>query len=319
MFKPVLCNKNLNKEIVMGNATIGMWMYQNGGGDVIESKIVQKLKERDIDVITGLNLKNSYGKNGNLMCNDTKMGDLDLFFTYNAGEQTAFQVYMYKVLSTYVPTINSYEGFEITEDKFQTVHALRNANINTPDFKFCHRDEVWRLKDILRKWGGCMVYKPVDGWGGVGIVKIDSEAGLDMLLPFLNQTNLRHFYVEKYIPNDFTDFRIDIVDGKFIACYGRKAPKTSWKTNITSGGSVFLREPNDELVDLAIRSAKATKLEIAGVDIIYDTQKEEYVVLEVNGIPAFATPEQERLGLDFNDKKIDTIVELIHRTVKEKS
>ena len=38
----------------------------------------------------------------------------------------------------------------------------------------------------------------------------------------------------------------------------------------------------------------------------------------VNGIPAFATPEQEKLGLDFNDKKIDLIVDLIDRkTSKE--
>lgn len=304
---------------MMKNTTIGMWMYQNGGGKEVQDKIISKLKERDIDVVAGLNLKHSYGKNGNIICNDIKMENLDLFFTYNAGEQTAFQVYMYKVLSKYVPTINNYESFEITEDKFQTVHTLRRANINTPDFKFCHRDEVWKLKDILRSWGGCMVYKPIDGWGGVGIVKIDSEVGLDMLLPFLNQTNLRHFYVEKFIPNDFTDYRIDVVDGKFIACYGRKASSTSWKTNVTSGGSVFLREPNDELVDLAIRAAKATKLEIAGVDIIYDSQKEEYVVLEVNGIPAFATPEQEKLGLDFNNKKIEAIVELIDKTIKDKS
>lgn len=302
----------------MAKATIGMWMYQNGGGDKIQEKMIEKLKQRDIDVVHSLNLKYSYGKDGNIICNGIKMEDLDLFFTYNAGEQTVFQVYMYSVISRYIPTINNYDAFVMTEDKFQTVHALRRANINTPDFKFCFRDETWRLKDILKEWGGSMVYKPVDGWGGVGIVKIENEAGLDMLLPFLNQTNLRHFYVEQFIPNDFTDYRLDIVDGKFISCYGRKAPPTSWKTNITGGGSIFLREPNDELVDIALRAAKATDAEIAGVDVIYDTQKEEYVVLEVNGIPAFATPEQEAIGLDFNDKKIDAIVELIDRKIKEK-
>ena len=46
-------------------------------------------------------------------------------------------------------------------------------------------------------------------------------------------------------------------------------------------------------------------VDIGGVDIIYDLEKEQYVVLEVNGIPAFATPEQEKMGLNFNDKKID--------------
>ena len=53
------------------------------------------------------------------------------------------------------------------------------------------------------------------------------------------------------------------------------------------------------------------------MDIIYDMEKEEYVVLEVNGIPAFATPEQEKLGLDFNNKKIDLIVDMIDRKTKQ--
>ena len=58
-------------------------------------------------------------------------------------------------------------------------------------------------------------------------------------------------------------------------------------------------------------------VDIGGVDIIYDLEKEEYVVLEVNGIPAFATPEQEKQGLDFNNKKIDLIVDLIDRKTKK--
>jgi len=46
-------------------------------------------------------------------------------------------------------------------------------------------------------------------------------------------------------------------------------------------------------------------------------EREEYVVLEVNGISAFATPEQEKLGLDFNKKKIDLIVDMIDRKTKK--
>jgi len=68
---------------------------------------------------------------------------------------------------------------------------------------------------------------------------------------------------------------------------------------------------------LALKATKVTGLDIAGVDIIYDRKKEEYIVLEVNGIPAFATPEQEKMGLNFNDKKIDLIVDLIDRKTKK--
>ncbi len=307
----------------MDKRTVGFWLYQNGGGDKIQEKLIQKLNDREIETITGLNLRNAIAKDGDIICQgDCGKGEvivnaLDLFFSYNAGEQTQYQVYLYKALSKVIPTINNFDAFEITEDKFHTSFLLRNHGIETPDYNLCHRDDSHHLTEIMKTWDK-MVYKPTDGWGGMGLTKIENEASLDMLLPFLNQMDIRYFYVEKFIDYDNTDFRIDIVDGKFVSCYGRKAGGKDWRTNISSGGSVFIREPNDAVVDLALKATEVTGLEIAGVDIIYDRNKEEYVVLEVNGIPAFATPEQEQVGLDFNDKKIDLIVDLIDKKTGKK-
>jgi len=295
---------------------IGMWLYSNGGGDAIGKKIIEKLKERDIETLDNLNLRNATARNGNIFHEKTKLNKLDLFFSYNAGEQTQYQVYLYQALSRVIPMINTYDSFALTEDKFHTSFVLRNEGIQTADYRLCHRDDNEELRKTIKKWDK-MVYKPTDGWGGIGLTKIENEANLDMLLPFLNQMDLRYFYVEKFIKYDNTDFRVDIVDGKFVSCYGRKASGTDWRTNITAGGSVFMREANDEIIDVATRAAKACGTDIAGVDIIYDLEKEEYVVLEVNGIPAFATPKQEKMGLDFNDKKIDLIVEMIDRKTKK--
>ena len=297
--------------------TIGMWLYKNGGGEAIGKKIIKKLKERDIDTINDINLRYATAKNGNIVHNGIKLNKLDLFFSYNAGEQTQYQVYLYQALNRVIPMINSYEAFSLTEDKFQTSFLLRQQGIMTPDYRLCHRDDTDELRKIIKKWDK-MVYKPTDGWGGVGLTKIESEANLDMLMPFLNQMDLRYFYVEKFVKYDNTDFRVDIVDGEFVGCYGRKASGTDWRTNITSGGSVFMREANDEVVSIAKKAAKVCGADIAGVDIIYDLEKERYLVLEVNGIPAFATPEQEKMGLDFNDRKIDLIVDMIDRKTKKK-
>jgi len=297
--------------------TIGMWLYKNGGGEAIGKKIIKKLNERDIDVIDDINLRYATAKDKNIVIyNGININELDLFFSYNAGEQTQYQVYLYQALNRVIPMINSYEAFELTEDKFQTSFLLRQNGILTPDYKLCHRDDTSELKKTIKEWDK-MVYKPTDGWGGVGLTKIESEANLDMLMPFLNQMDLRYFYVERFIKYDNTDFRIDIVDGEFVSCYGRKASKTDWRTNITSGGSVFMREPNDEVISIAKKAAKVCGTDIAGIDIIYDLERERYVVLEVNGIPAFATPEQEKMGLNFNDKKIDLIVDMIDRKTKK--
>ncbi|WP_373005117.1 RimK family alpha-L-glutamate ligase [Sulfurimonas sp.] len=299
----------------MSNRKIGMWLYSNSGGDKIGNKIIKKLKERDIDTLNNVNLRHAIANNGNILFEGTKLNKLDLFFSYNAGEQTQYQMYLYQALNRVIPMINSYESFALTEDKFHTSFVLRNKGIQTADYKLCHRDDGHQLKKIIKKWDK-MVYKPTDGWGGVGLTKIESEANLDMLLPFLNQMDLRYFYVEKFIKYDNTDFRVDIVNGEFVSCYGRKASKTDWRTNVTSGGSVFVREANDEIIKIAKKACKACGVDIGGVDIIYDLEKEKYIVLEVNGIPAFATPEQEKMGLNFNDKKIDLIVDLIDKKTK---
>jgi ribosomal protein S6--L-glutamate ligase len=298
------------------NRKIGMWLYTNGGGDKIAKKIIKKLKEREIDVLDNVNLRDAIAKNGHILYGDEKLDKLDLFFSYNAGEQTQYQVFLYQALNRVIPMINSYEAFSLTEDKFQTSFFLKSHGVATPDYKLFHRDDSKRLNETLKKWDK-MIYKPTDGWGGIGLTKIENEANLDMLMPFLNQMDLRFFYVEKFLNYDNTDFRVDIVDGQFVGCYGRKASGNDWRTNVTSGGSVFVREPNDEVIALAKKAAEVCNIDIAGIDIIYDKDKEEYVVLEVNGIPAFATPEQEKMGLNFNDKKIDLIVDLIDKKTKK--
>jgi len=298
--------------------TIGMWLYRNGGGDAIAKKMIKKLKERDILTLDNIDLRQATAKNKNILHNNIKLNKLDLFFSYNAGEQTIYQAYLYQALNRMIPMINSYDSFQLTEDKFQTSFVLKNAGVNTAEYRLFHRDEASEnLHKTLKKWGG-MVYKPTNGWGGAGLTKIENEENLQALIPTLNHSNTREVFVENFIKYDNTDFRVDIVNGQYVGCYGRKASGNDWRTNVSSGGSIFMRECNDDVLNIAIAAAKACGSDIAGVDIIFDQEKEEYVVLEVNGIPAFATPDQEKDGLNFNDRKIDLIVDLIDQKTQKK-
>lgn len=299
--------------------TIGMWMYQNGGGNEIELQLSELLKQKGISTITNLDLNNAVASEHGITCNDVSIADLACFFSYNAGGQSPYQVYMYEAVNHLIPTMNNYRSFAISEDKFITANLLSNAGIRTPEYRLLNHLDIPLLKNTVRAWDGHVVYKPTDGWGGNGIVKIENERSLDVLIPFLNRLDMKHFYLEKFINYDKTDYRVDIVDGEFVGCYGRQAPEDDWKTNVTSGGSVILREPDEEVIELAIKAAKVTGLEIAGVDLLYDLDAQEYVVLEVNGIPAFATPEQEKQGLNFNQLKIEKIAKLIERTVEEQN
>ncbi len=297
--------------------TVGIWMYQNSGGAEIEQKIILKLLERGINSVTGLDLRFAEGSKHGIFCKGTNVTELDAFFSYNAGEQTVAQTYMYATLSEFIPTLNNYKSFALAEDKFQSNMVLAKAGVRTSDFYLCHKEDMNGVSQQFDRWGNKMVYKPIDGWGGNGMALIESQLMFDTLMPFINKSDARNVYVERFIKNDYSDFRVDIVDGEFVACYGRKASGRDWRTNITSGGSVIMREANDEIIALAKKATKALGLEIGGVDILYDEEREEYVVLEVNGIPAFATPDQEKMGLDFNEKKIDLIVNMIDRITKK--
>ena len=296
---------------------VGIWMYQNSGGPEIEQKIILQLLDRGINSVTGLDLRFAEGSKDGIICKGTNMTELDAFFSYNAGEQTVAQTYMYATLSEFIPTLNNYKSFALAEDKFQSNMVLAQAGVRTSDFYLCHKEDMDGVSKQFDKWGTKMVYKPIDGWGGNGMALIESQLMFDTLMPFINKSDARNVYVERFIKNDYSDFRIDIVDGEFVACYGRKANGRDWRTNITSGGSVIMREANEELIALAKKATKALGLEIGGVDILYDEEREEYVVLEVNGIPAFATPDQEAMGLDFNDRKIELIVNMIDRITKK--
>ena len=261
----------------MANRQVGIWMYGNSGGHTIENKIVKQLLDREIDVETDLNLRHAKGSQKGIICNNINMLELDLFFSYNAGEQTKTQTYMYETISRYITTVNSYEAFTLSEDKFKSNIALSYAGIETSDFFICHRESPEYMVEKFKEWTK-LVFKPVNGWGGSGMTLLESYNCLDTLMPFLNQTDIRYIYLEKFIDYDFTDFRIDIVDGEFISCYGRKANEREWRTNISSGGSIILREANDEIIDIAKAAAKALDLDIAGVDILYDREHEQYVV-----------------------------------------
>ena len=289
---------------------IGMWMYQNCGGARIEQQMIHKLRERDIETVSGLDLRYAKATAKGIECKGTHLDQLNLFFSYNAGEQTDYQMYLYECLSDCCTTVNNFRSFKLTEDKFKTNTLLHKNGIKTAEFYLCNKDQPEGLEQVFAEFGS-LVFKPVDGWGGVGVVKIDNFADLNQLKPHLNPDDYKYFYVERYIDYDGSDYRVDLVNGKFVGCYGRRARDGDWRTNVTAGGSVILRDPCPEVIDLAQRAARITGLEIAGVDIVFDRQTEEFVVIEVNGLPAFATPDQERQGLNFNSRKIDEIVEYI--------
>jgi ribosomal protein S6--L-glutamate ligase len=300
----------------MNKRNVGLWLYSNDGGEQVEGKLIAGLRERGIECHRDLNLRFAEAHSGGIFCNDVRLDELDLYFSYNARQQSRYQVYLYELLDRQIPILNSFAGFSVAQDRMKTAIALRQGGIPCIDSFLCHRDDHDRILEGIGMWGSPAICKPIEN-GGLGNFLIEKQSDLDKILPLFNKLDLRFFYIEKLIDYDGTDFRVEVVDGEAIACYVRRNLDGDWCSNALSFGSPSVYGMNADLAALATRAANAVQLDIAAVDIIFDREQEDYVVLDIEAIPDFATPEQEALGLDFNAHKIAAIVDLIDRKTQE--
>jgi len=168
-----------------------------------------------------------------------------------------------------------------TRNKLETLAALAKRGLRVPATLateslrrlYC---EAKAMKDV--------VLKPVMGSRGFGSVRVqDPDVAFQIaktLLSF-NQPPLLQEYVDK--PS--RDIRVFVIGEEVVASMYRYA-KGSWKTNIAQGGTgTPLRNPCEEVREIALKCLEALGLDYAGVDIAEG--EDGFYVLEVNGSPDF--------------------------------
>lgn len=179
-----------------------------------------------------------------------------------------------------IKLINSRESLEIASDKFLTSIYLERYKIPTPKTIICENpnDAIEAFEEL----GGDIVLKPLFGSKGVGIIRINDKGFAENVIHTLSQLN-EIFYLQEFIEHYNRDIRILVLGNKAIA--GMYRVSDNWKTNIHAGARMEPLELTEELKTLAIKTAKITKTEIAGVDIV--ESENGLLVLEVNSIPGF--------------------------------
>jgi len=179
-----------------------------------------------------------------------------------------------------IKLINSRESLEIASDKFLTSIYLERYKIPTPKTIICENpnDAIEAFEEL----GGDIVLKPLYGSKGVGITRITDKGFAENVIYTLSQLN-EIFYLQEFIEHYNRDIRILVLGDKAIA--GMYRVSDNWKTNIHAGARMEPLELTEELKTLAIKAAKITKTEIAGVDIV--ESEKGLLVLEVNSIPGF--------------------------------
>ncbi|MFX0148797.1 MAG: RimK family alpha-L-glutamate ligase [Candidatus Hodarchaeota archaeon] len=179
-----------------------------------------------------------------------------------------------------IKLINSRESLEIASDKFLTSLFLEKNNVSTPKTIVC--EDPSDALSSFEELGGDIVLKPLYGSRGVGITRINDRGFAENVINTLGQLN-EIFYLQEFIEHYNRDIRILVLGEKVIA--GMYRVSNNWKTNIHAGARMEPIELTSEMKKLAIKAAKVTKTEIAGVDIV--ESERGLLVLEVNSIPGF--------------------------------
>lgn len=179
-----------------------------------------------------------------------------------------------------IKTFNSSQSLESCMDKWTTHQLLKYNNIPTPKTLRSYSKISF---DILKEELGLpFILKNSKGSRGSQVFLVEDEAHY--------QEGMKHCpepIYQEYIKSSFgKDIRAHVIGGKFITCLLRKSD-TDFKSNFSQGGEALFFEATDEIIKLSEESAKAMKLDFAGIDILFD--ENGYTVCEVNGIPGFRT------------------------------
>ena len=146
--------------------------------------------------------------------------------------------------------------------------------------------DVKYIDDALKEVGGKfpVILKFTEGHGGTGVMKLESRDSLVSVIQALrsDEENKKELILQEY-KEIKDDRRILVLNGKVIAAARRKKMKRDFRTNVSLGAEVEPYKPNQEEIELAIKTAKSVDCYYCGVDII--VYKDEYYVLEVNPSP----------------------------------
>ncbi len=182
-----------------------------------------------------------------------------------------------------VVVYNPARAIERTVDKAMTTHLLLRAGIPTPATWVCESElEARRIVSEQLSIGQRLVLKPLFGNCGRGLILVDHPDRLPEA-----EAVEGVYYLQHYVPQEQEggrDWRIFVIHGRAVAAMERVSQH--WITNRARGGQCLPAVLTDDLRQLAERAALASGTHYTGVDIIRD-QSGQYLVLEVNGVPAW--------------------------------
>lgn len=187
-----------------------------------------------------------------------------------------------------LPLINSHYSIKICTNKLlQSIIFSRNQ-ISIPKYRMCtHFDQLYKY---YHEFDGKFVIKPISSSWGRGISLINSIDALNAWIAARESIDLKAdgfpILVQEYVEKGNFDIRVVIIGDEPVVAFKRISD--NWLTNTHLGAHV---EPI--AIDSEIKNIVKSILDIIGkgcygLDLLYDFNRNQYVVCEINQNPEFA-------------------------------
>ncbi|MGD9076563.1 MAG: glutathione synthase [Desulfobacteraceae bacterium] len=210
-------------------------------------------------------------------------------------------------------TINSTSGQVLANSKLYTLNfpkIIPETHIS--------RDPM-RLKKIIDDFGGSMVVKPLQRYGGEGVIKVSvkDKENLNSLInyyvqAFRNYPDREPIMVQEYLDGvqEAGDVRILLLNGEILGAMRRKPQDGDFRTNIHAGARAYKHEvtPREKKICEEIKDRLVEDgLYFVGIDII-GNRLVEINCVSPGGIPRINRLENAKLEakvIDFIEQKVN--------------
>jgi gamma-F420-2:alpha-L-glutamate ligase len=237
----------------------------------------------------------------------------DFVFPYfNHHDQGYFALAIVRQLERLgVHVFNGADVIETVRDKLHTHQILAETGIHTPDTMLAKFPVDMQL--VEDNIGFPVVVKTLNGALGIGVFLVETQSAFADLMELVGETNPNlQLIFQKFVSvSKGRDLRLFVVDGQVMAAMERRAKDGGFKANYSTGGSVHFFEPDQEAVDMALKTAEVLKIDIGGIDLLF---KEDggYTICEANTFPGFKGLEKAS-GVNVAGKILEVMQEQLDR------
>lgn len=169
-----------------------------------------------------------------------------------------------------------------SRDKLRSLQILASAGVGMPKTVFTNYSK--EVKKLIDSVGGApLIVKLLEGTQGYGVVLAPTKKAAASMIEAFHSMKARVIVQEFIEESKGADIRAFVVDGKVVGAMKRQGKEGEFRSNLHQGGSGSLIKLSKEERNVALTSAKAMGLPIAGVDMLQSDRGP--LVLEVNSSP----------------------------------